>query len=129
MRSQARHFSAFWVDGGDSPGPPWPKPYLRGLDDMVFAGFDAKSSLIADLANRKVLGRFSAAIANDTKYWRTTIFPMLLSIVAGSVGIVELHASCAAMEKKGLIFIGPSRSGKSTIAMALVNAGCPAALG
>ncbi len=68
----------FWVDGGDSPGPPWPKPYLRGLDDMVFAGFDDKSSLIADLANRKVLGRFSAAIANDTKYWRTTIFPMPL---------------------------------------------------
>ncbi len=113
----------FWVDGCDSPGPPWPKPYLRGLDDMVFAGFDAKNSLIADLANRKVLGRFSAAMANDTKYWRTTIFPMLLSIVAGSVGIVELHASCAAMDKEGLIFIGPSRSGKSTIAMALVNAG------
>ena len=103
--------------------PPWPKPYLRGLDDMVFAGFDARSSLLADLAARNVIGRFSAAMARDTKYWRSTIFPMLLSIIAGSVGIVELHASCVATEEQGLIFIGPSRSGKSTIAMALVNAG------
>ncbi len=112
-----------WVDSGDSTGPPWPKPYLRGLDDMVFAGFDARSSLLADLAARNVIGRFSAAMARDTKYWRSTIFPMLLSIIAGSVGIVELHASCVATEEQGLIFIGPSRSGKSTIAMALVNAG------
>ena len=112
-----------WVDSGDSTGPPWRKPYLRGLGDMVFAGFDARSSLLADLAARNVIGRFSAAMARDTKYWRSTIFPMLLSIIAGSVGIVELHASCVATEEQGLIFIGPSRSGKSTIAMALVNAG------
>jgi hypothetical protein len=112
-----------WVDGADSPGPPWPKPYLRGLDNLVFAGFDAKSSLLADLATRTVVGRFSAGMASDTNYWRTTILPMLLSIISGSVGIVELHASCVATDEQGLIFVGPSRSGKSTIAMALVKAG------
>ena len=25
-----------WVDSGDSTGPPWPKPYLRGLGDWCF---------------------------------------------------------------------------------------------
>jgi hypothetical protein len=48
---------------------------------------------------------------------------MLLSILAGSVGLVELHASCVARNERGLILLGPTRSGKSTLAMALTEAG------
>jgi hypothetical protein len=103
--------------------PSWPKPYVRGLGHLVFAGFNAQSSLLADLRNRRVIGRFSAAMAADTRYWRTIIFPMLMSVMAGSVGLVELHASCVASGEAGLILAGPSRSGKSTLAMALHAAG------
>jgi hypothetical protein len=46
-----------------------------------------------------------------------------LSILAGSVGLVELHASCVAKGQQGLILLGPARSGKSTLAMALIEAG------
>lgn len=113
----------FWVDNSDQAQPPWPKPYLRGLDRMVFAGFDAKSSMLADLDARRVVGRFSAAMASDTKYWGTVIFPMLLSVLSGSLGLVELHAACVAKDQHGLVLIGPSRSGKSTLAMALTAAG------
>lgn len=129
----ADFFMRFWVedDGAtQQPSPPhthpqqtWPKPYLRGLDHLVFAGFDACSSLLADLRSRRVIGRFSTAMASDTGYWKTTIFPMLLSIVAGSVGLVELHASCVAKNGLGLILAGPSHSGKSTLTMALHAAG------
>jgi hypothetical protein len=113
----------FWVDGGDAPQKSWPKPYVRGLDHLVFAGFDAYSSMLADLRTRRVIGRFSTAMASDTRYWKTVIFPMLLSILAGSVGLVELHASCVAKNQRGLILAGPSRCGKSTLAMALTEAG------
>jgi hypothetical protein len=113
----------FWVDNSDHAQPPWPKPYLRGLEHMVFAGFDAKSSMLADLAARRVIGRFSAPMASDTKYWGTVIFPMLLSILSGSLGLVELHSACVANERHGLVLIGPSQSGKSTLAMALSAAG------
>ena len=113
----------FWVDNSDQAQPPWPKPYLRGLDHMVFAGFDAKSSMLADLAACRVIGRFSAPMASDTKYWGTVIFPMLLSMLSGSLGLVELHAACFAKDRHGLVLIGPSRSGKSTLAMALTAAG------
>jgi hypothetical protein len=113
----------FWVDGADAPQQRWPKPYVRGLDRMVFAGLDAYSSLLADLRTRRVIGRFSAAMAADTRHWKTIIFPMLLSIVAGSVGLVELHASCVAKDQLGLILLGPSQSGKSTLAMAFTGAG------
>jgi hypothetical protein len=123
----------FWVEGEgnpqqtfrqqERPEQKWPNPYVRGLDHLVFAGFDARSSLLADLHARHVIGRFSAAMASDTGYWKTTIFPMLLSIVSGSVGIIELHASCVARDGLGIILAGPSRSGKSTLAMALHQAG------
>jgi hypothetical protein len=113
----------FWVDAADRAQPPWPKPYVRGLDHLVFAGFDTGSSMLADLRTRRVMGRFSTAMAADTRYWRTVIFPMLLSVLAGSVGLVELHASCVARDQRGLVLVGPSRSGKSTLAMALTEAG------
>jgi hypothetical protein len=113
----------FWVDGAGSGQGSWPKPYLRGLDHLVFAGFDAHNSMLADLRTRRVIGRFSTAMASDTRYWKTIIFPMLLSIMAGSLGLIELHASCVARNYSGLILAGPSRSGKSTLAMALAEAG------
>jgi gluconate kinase len=113
----------FWVDATDPGLSPWPKPYVRGLDHLVFAGFDEVSSMLADLRTRSVIGRFSAGMAADTAYWKTVIFPMLLSILAGSVGLVELHASCVAKNQRGLVLIGPSGSGKSTLAMAMTEAG------
>lgn len=113
----------FWVDNSDQARPPWPKPYVRGLNHLVFAGFDTSSSMLADLCTRRVIGRFSAGMAADTAYWRTVIFPMMLSALAGSVGLVELHASCVARDQRGLVLLGPSRSGKSTLAMALTEAG------
>ena len=113
----------FWIDDADLAQPPWPKPYVRGLDHLVFAGFDVGSSMIADLRTRRVIGRFSAGIAADTAYWRTVIFPMLLSVLAGSVGLVELHAACVARDQRGLVLIGPSGSGKSTLALAMTQAG------
>jgi hypothetical protein len=113
----------FWIDNTGPAQPPWPKPYVRGLNHLVFAGFDSRSSMLADLGRRRVIGRFSAGMAADTTYWRTVVFPILLSVLAGSVGFVELHASCVANGQRGLVLIGPSRSGKSTLAMALTEAG------
>jgi len=112
-----------WIYDSDPARRSWPKPYVRGLDHLVFAGFDVGSSFLADLRTRRVIGRFSAGMAKDTEYWKTIIFPMLMSIVAGSVGLAELHASCVASDDRGLILIGPTGSGKSTLALALTEAG------
>jgi hypothetical protein len=112
-----------WVDDADTSRPPWPQPYVRGLGDHVFAGFDTKSSLLADLQKRRVMGRFSAEMAADVAHWKTIVFPVLMSIVAGSIGAVEIHASCVAKGDGGLLLLGPSRSGKSTLAFALTQVG------
>jgi len=113
----------FWVDDAATAAPPWPRPYVRGLGHLVFAGFDGRSSLLANLRTRRVIGRFSTGMASDTRHWKMVIFPMLLSILAGSVGLVELHASCVASGEQGLILLGPSLCGKSTLAMALTKTG------
>ena len=113
----------FWVDYSNSVLPAWPKPYVRGLNHLVFAGFDSGSSMLADLRTRRVIGRFSPGMAADTAHWKTVIFPMLLTIVGASAGIAELHCACVAKDEEGLLLAGPSGSGKSTLALALSKAG------
>ena len=112
-----------WVESEASAQPPWPKPFVRGLDHLVFASFDSDSLMLIDLHKRRVAGRFSASMAADRDYWQAVIFPVLMSIVAASVGIVELHCACVVKNNKGYLLAGPSRSGKSTLVMALGRAG------
>ncbi len=113
----------FWVDHADSSPGPWPRPYVRGLDHLVFAGFDEGSSMLADLRTCRVIGRFSPAMAADLAYWQTVIFPMLLTMVSASIGIAELHCACVARGQAGLLLAGSSGAGKSTLALALSQQG------
>jgi hypothetical protein len=112
-----------WVDPMSSSRPPWPKFYVRGLNHLVFAGFDSDCSVLVDLQQRRALGRFSPNMGSDHNYWKATIFPILMSVLAASVGIVELHCSCVVKNNKGYLLCGPSRSGKSTLTMALARMG------
>jgi len=112
-----------WVDDADPSQPSWPKPFVRGLDHLVFAGFDEGSSMLADLRTCSVIGRFSAGMAADLVYWQAVIFPMLLTVVSASVGIAELHCACVAKDRDGVLLAGPSGSGKSTLALALSQQG------
>src|SRR5271157_2524131 len=51
-----------WVDPKAQAGPPWPRPYFRGLDHLVFAGLDIDNSLLINLRRPHVIGRFSATM-------------------------------------------------------------------
>jgi hypothetical protein len=112
-----------WVDDESKSSLPWPKPYLRGLDHLVYAGFASGSSAVINLLSRRIAGRFSPQFASDTAYWNSVVLPMLLSVIAGSAGTVELHCSCVAKQGSGVLLAGPSSSGKSTLAVALASLG------
>ncbi len=112
-----------WVDASAAGQAPRPKPYVRGLDHLVFAGFEADSSALIDLRTRRVIGRFSPQISGDRAYWREVILPMIVSIVSGSLGIAEIHCACVARNQGGLLLAGPSGSGKSTLSLALGQVG------
>lgn len=113
----------FWVDSDLSSKPPWPKPYIRGLGSLVFAGFDPENSLLADRRAGRVIGRFSPAMGADALYWKMAAFPLVISILGGSIGSTELHCACVANKNGGLLLAGPTGSGKSTLSWALARMG------
>jgi hypothetical protein len=90
---------------------------------LVFAGFDAGSSALFNLRSRRAIGRFSTPMAEDRPYWKEVILPMVLSILSGAVGIAEVHCACVAKNQNGLLLVGASRSGKSTLSLALSQTG------
>ncbi len=113
----------FWVDIGANSKPPWPKPYFRGLDHLVFAGFDHQNSVLIDLRIRRAIGRLSPAMGEDVTFWKTVIFPSLLSILGPSVGVTGFHCACVAREGSGILLLGPAGSGKSTMSLAMARRG------
>ncbi len=121
---EPRLYLRFWVDPKGATQPPWPKPFFRGLDHLIFAGFDRQSSILVDLRSRRAIGRFSPAMSADRAYWKAVIFPVLISIMGATVGITELHCGCVVKNGSGLLLAGRSQSGKSTLAWALARAGC-----
>ena len=114
----------FWVDTNTRVGPPWPRPYIRGWDDLIYASFAPGNFGVIDLDSHRIVARFSPEMASDTSHWNRVILPMLMSIIAGATGAVELHSACVAIGERGLLLSGPTGSGKSTLAMALASLGC-----
>lgn len=112
-----------WVDETADSFPPWPPAYFRGLSHLVFAAFDRENTALVDLRGRRVLGRFSPAMASDGDYWKRVIFPALFGIVSGSIGVTALHCACVEHSGRALLLAGESGSGKSTLALALARTG------
>ena len=113
----------FWVDPKGPTETPWPKPFCRGMDHLVFAGFDSQSAMLVDLRGRRAIGRFSPAAAADAARWQAVIFPIVISLMGAAVGITELHCACVSRAGRGVLLAGPSGAGKSTLALALARAG------
>jgi hypothetical protein len=113
----------FWVDPGLASEPPWPRPYVRGLGHLVFAGLDTENSFLIDRRALRGIGRFSPAMAADQTYWKMAVLPMVVSLFGGSIGTTELHCGCVVDGNSGLLLAGQSGSGKSTLSWALTRLG------
>jgi hypothetical protein len=112
-----------WVDDLVHDLPPWPPPYFRGLQHLVFAAFGAEGAVLVDLRRRHVVGRVSRALAADHGYWRRVITPALFGIISPTIGLAGLHCACVERGGRGLLLAGESGSGKSTLSLALAQSG------
>ena len=112
-----------WSDPQGTTRTPWPKPYYRGLDHLIFAGLDSQSSILIDLQRRLAIGRLSPALAADQAYWTSVLFPNLLTLVGPAIGVTGLHCACVVRDGGGILLAGRSRSGKSTLTLAMTRAG------
>lgn len=112
-----------WVDERPSIPSSDLTPYVRALNHLVFAGFNSTNSALLDLEQMHIVGRFSKAVALDRSCWKNTIFPVLLSVAAGPLGVAELHCACVEKNGNGLLLAGASGSGKSSLSVLLAKRG------
>jgi hypothetical protein len=112
-----------WVEDIDLPQQQERKPLFRGLGHLVFCGYNDRSSLVVNLRDRYAAGRFTQSLASDTRFWKTILFPSLLGIVGPSLGLTSLHSACVAWKGNGLLLVGGSSAGKSTLSLALAQSG------
>lgn len=99
------------------------KPYFRGLGHLVFSGYDERSSLLVDLRDCSGAGRFTQTMSENARYWKAVVFPSLLAIIGPSVGLTSLHSACVAWKGDGLMLVGGSGAGKSSLSLALSQMG------
>jgi hypothetical protein len=109
----------FRVDPALCEAPPWPQPYFRGLEHMVYAAYGPGSSMLIDLLTPRVIGLFSTAMAQDSGYWRRVLLPVLLGVVGHAISVTPLHCGCLVKNGHGLLLAGASGVGKSTLALRL----------
>lgn len=110
---------AFRVDPSLGEAPPWPQPYFRGLEHMVYAAYGPGTSMLVDLQTPRVIGLFSKAMAQDSNYWRRVLLPVLLGIVGHAISVTPLHCGCLVKNGCGLLLAGDSGVGKSTLTLCL----------
>lgn len=113
---------SFFVDPDHRGQPPW-QPYFRCLNHLVFASYGSGGAMLVDLDRRRVIGSFSPRMAEDWVQWNRVVLPVLLGIVSASIGITPLHSACLVKDEKGLVLVGESGTGKSTLALSLALSG------
>ena len=77
-----------WVEDEDSADEER-NPYYRGLGHLVYSGYGDRSSLVINLRDRYGAGRFTRKLAEDSRYWKSVLFPSLLGIIGPSVGLTS----------------------------------------
>jgi len=85
---EAKFRLRFWVDSRTERKTCWPVPYIRRSGHLVFAAFDSGNAALIHLGSRHVIGRFSTAFAEDRRYWKEKVLPILFSIVDDASDVV-----------------------------------------
>jgi hypothetical protein len=98
-------------------------PHFRGLGHIVIATFGRTNVFIFDLLRREISATISADTSRTPAFWNDTLIPIAVGVLGPSIGILPLHAACLVASGKGLLVAGASGVGKSTLAVALAEAG------
>ena len=106
-----------------APGKTLPSPFFRGIQHLVFAAFGERDLFTIDLRNRRVIGVITRETAHRYEFWKKELLPIVIGILGTSLGVVPIHSACLEMDGRGLLLVGPSGVGKSTLAAALTRCG------
>lgn len=94
--------------------------FLRGRDRFRLSFGDTGTFDISSDGSRI---EWVAAPDADPDVVRSDVLGRVLAVALHAAGDLCLHGSAAAVYGRGIVFVGPKGHGKSTLAMALMNAG------
>ncbi len=114
------------VDEAFTALPPWPPAVVRADHDQLYIAAGNENVVVADLARRHAFGFLSPAMAADHTVLRTSFLECaVFAMATHGTGATHtyVHASAVGDGERGLLFSGPSQSGKSTLAYACARRG------
>lgn len=96
--------------------------HFRGSEHLVIAQYGSNVFLF-DLHRRTVEARISRGVSGNTQLWADRFLPLILGVLGPSVGVLPLHSACVVKSGRGILIGGESTAGKSTLSVALAQAG------
>jgi len=103
--------------------PRAPQPHFRGMNHLVTACFGEADIFLFDLLRRNVDAIVTRTTASDAQFWERVVLPVTIGILGACLGSVPVHCACLAIDGQGLLIAGQSGVGKSTLAVAMAQAG------
>jgi hypothetical protein len=99
------------------------EPHFRGSHHVVIAFFGSSNVFVFDILRCTLSASISAAVAEDTRFWKEKLVPIALGVLGAAMGLVPVHCACLESEGDGLLIAGVSGAGKSTLSVALSEDG------
>jgi hypothetical protein len=99
------------------------RPHFRGMHHAAVASFGEGNIFLFDLLRKRVDGRVTGRVARDTQFWERQLLPITIGMLGACIGVLPMHAACAAIDGNGLLIAGESGAGKSTLSAALSQNG------
>jgi hypothetical protein len=93
------------------------------MHHTAIASFGVANVFAFDLLRRHVGARVSGRVARDAQFWQQKVLPITIGMMGACIGVLPMHAACAAIEGSGLLVAGASGAGKSTLSVALSQNG------
>ena len=106
------------VDGDPALEP----THFRGMGHLVICRYGA-NVFVFDLHRKQVNALLSNSAAHHREFWRTCWIPLILGVMASSIGVLPVHSACVVKGGRGVLVAGESMAGKSTLCVALAKNG------
>lgn len=100
-----------------------PEPARREFNHLYTLVADTENQAVLDLKTGSNFTWVTQATARDTKYLRYSFLEKVVYLLLGASVVTDLHAACVGRNGKGVLLIGDSGAGKTTLAYACARAG------
>lgn len=108
----------------DSGASERPAPMMpRGQGHLIATVHDASNFLICDLRSGFAFGWLTPAVACDRSYCRYYFLENYVTLLLQGLYLTPAHAACVALHDQGVLLLGQSEAGKTTLSYACARRG------